>query len=167
MYYQVFPKTHWIVKTESEAVQLSHCGPGGRPMYRTLSIIAVFSALLSGCAPYATDSYVRTEVYSAPGPVYVERPYGYPYGYAGGYYISPAPRYYVPPPRYYPLPPPPAWRPGPPPRPGPGWQGGPPPQWRHDRGPGWQGPGWQGRGPGGPGWGPRGGYGGRGGWDRR
>jgi hypothetical protein len=107
-------------------------------MYRKLLLIASMGTLLGACVPYATDGYVRTEVYSVQAPTYQYPPTVYPYGYTSGYYVRPAPRYYSPPPVYYRPAPPPMWRHGPPPGPFGGWRGGPPPQWRGNRGPDWR-----------------------------
>lgn len=163
MYCWVFPLAHWSSTVRSEVTQTTHCGPGGRPMYRKLLLIASMGTLLGACVPYATDGYVRTDVYSVQAPAYEYRPDPYPYGYSSGYYVRPAPRYYVPPPVYYRPAPPPMWRHGPSGPPG-GWRGGPPPQWRGG-GRDWHGHGDYRRpdGPGrGHGWGHEGG-GGRGG----
>lgn len=128
-------------------------------MYRTLLLIASMGTLLGGCAPYATDGYVRTEVYNVPAPVYEYPAYAAPYGYSQGYYIRPAPGYYGPPPVYYRPAPVPVWRYGPPGA----WRGGPPGQWQGRPGPYWRDPGdrggWRGGPDRGPGWGDHGGHG--------
>ncbi len=69
-------------------------------MYRRLLLIAVLGLSLSACVPYydGGPGYYRSEVYTAPAPVYYYGG-GPAYQYRRGYY--PAPRYYAPAPRYY------------------------------------------------------------------
>jgi hypothetical protein len=79
-------------------------------MYRRLFLIAVLGLTLSACVPYydGGQSYYRSEVYTAPAPVYYGGG-GPAYQYRRDYYpapryYAPAPRYYQPAPRYYPGP---------------------------------------------------------------
>jgi len=69
-------------------------------MYRRLLLIAVLGLSLSACVPYydGGPGYYRSEVYTAPAPVYYYGG-GPAYQYRRDYY--PAPRYYAPAPRYY------------------------------------------------------------------